>query len=265
MGAPQNMRVSVHAHPLKAVEPELFAPEDLLEARAGGGPSLLALEAPEPSPASGQTGHKWFSNWFGSHHEGPSENGTDSPLPQPPFVSLPLLHSCWLTQGEIATDAEAAGARLTPSALVEFNIQMWLTAEVAVQTLRVPTSITEQEEVQVEVTRLLVECYFDIVRANLQVSLHGLHATDQCVLLYGVSVCSSWIFSPASSEAPHVACYCRMRYPRRSCTSWCCVYSEASNSISSRTSTGVFEYPVSHPAASLRSWTTTHCGNRALG
>ena len=37
------------------------------------------------------------------------------------------------------------------------------------QTLRVPTSITEQEEVQVEVTRLLVECYFDIVRANLQV------------------------------------------------------------------------------------------------
>ena len=39
----------------------------------------------------------------------------------------------------------------------------------AVQTLRVPTSITEQEEVQVEVTRLLVECYFDIVRANLQV------------------------------------------------------------------------------------------------
>ena len=39
----------------------------------------------------------------------------------------------------------------------------------ALQTLRVPTSITEQEEVQVEVTRLLVECYFDIVRANLQV------------------------------------------------------------------------------------------------
>lgn len=32
-----------------------------------------------------------------------------------------------------------------------------------------PSSITEQEEVQVEVTRLLVECYFDIVRANLQV------------------------------------------------------------------------------------------------
>ena len=36
------------------------------------------------------------------------------------------------------------------------------------QTLRVQTSASEQEEVQVEVTRLLVECYFDIVRKNLQ-------------------------------------------------------------------------------------------------
>ena len=45
------------------------------------------------------------------------------------------------------------------------------------QTLRVPTSITEQEEVQVEVTRLLVECYFDIVRANLQVPCNASHLT----------------------------------------------------------------------------------------
>lgn len=36
------------------------------------------------------------------------------------------------------------------------------------QTLRVQSSTSEQEEVQVEVTRLLVECYFDIVRKNLQ-------------------------------------------------------------------------------------------------
>jgi dynamin 1-like protein len=36
------------------------------------------------------------------------------------------------------------------------------------QTLRVPTGTTEQEEVQVEVTRVLVESYFDIVRKNLQ-------------------------------------------------------------------------------------------------
>ncbi len=39
------------------------------------------------------------------------------------------------------------------------------------QTLRVPTSTTEQEEVQVEVTRVLVESYFDIVRRNLQDSV----------------------------------------------------------------------------------------------
>ncbi|EIE21671.1 hypothetical protein COCSUDRAFT_37405 [Coccomyxa subellipsoidea C-169] len=85
------------------------------------GGSRAIAQAPEPSPAAGPAAHKWFSNWFGSSHDGgPSENGHDSPLPQPPF------------------------------------------------TLRVPTSITEQEEVQVEVTRLLVECYFDIVRANLQ-------------------------------------------------------------------------------------------------
>ena len=34
--------------------------------------------------------------------------------------------------------------------------------------LRVPVSATEQEEVQVEVTRLLVEGYFALVRASLQ-------------------------------------------------------------------------------------------------
>lgn len=36
------------------------------------------------------------------------------------------------------------------------------------QTLRVQSSSSEQEDVQVEVTRLLVDCYFDIVRKNLQ-------------------------------------------------------------------------------------------------
>lgn len=36
------------------------------------------------------------------------------------------------------------------------------------QVLQVPSSVSEQEEVQVEVTRLLVQSYFDIVRKNLQ-------------------------------------------------------------------------------------------------
>jgi len=38
----------------------------------------------------------------------------------------------------------------------------------ALQTLRVPKAVSDQEEVQVEVTRVLVDSYFDIVRRNLQ-------------------------------------------------------------------------------------------------
>jgi hypothetical protein len=40
---------------------------------------------------------------------------------------------------------------------------------ICLQTLRVPEDVSEQESVQVEVTRLLIESYFDIVRKNLQV------------------------------------------------------------------------------------------------
>ena len=39
---------------------------------------------------------------------------------------------------------------------------------VFLQTLRVQSSSSEQEDIQVEVTRLLVESYFDLVRKNLQ-------------------------------------------------------------------------------------------------
>ena len=39
---------------------------------------------------------------------------------------------------------------------------------VTLQILRVPGGVSEQEEVQVQVTRLLVESYFDVVRKNLQ-------------------------------------------------------------------------------------------------
>ena len=41
----------------------------------------------------------------------------------------------------------------------------------AAQTLRVRDSVSEQESVQVAVTRLLVESYYDIVRASLQDSV----------------------------------------------------------------------------------------------
>lgn len=40
-----------------------------------------------------------------------------------------------------------------------------------VQTLRVATGVSEQEGVQVQITRLLVESYYDIVRRSLQDSV----------------------------------------------------------------------------------------------
>ncbi len=119
----------MHAHPLKVVEPELFAPEDLLQARPGLLLSDQAAADASAGPSSSHQqqqqaagAHKWFANWFGSANgsEGGEPDGAESPLRQPPFV------------------------------------------------LRVPASVSEQEEVQVAVTRLLVECYFDIVRAALQ-------------------------------------------------------------------------------------------------
>ena len=75
------------------------------------------------------------------------------------------------------------------------------------QTLRVPTSITEQEEVQVEVTRLLVECYFDIVRANLQV--HRPHKPPSCLLLCAAvesavsAVSLPWVFAAQPRQPLH--------------------------------------------------------------
>lgn len=44
------------------------------------------------------------------------------------------------------------------------------------QTLKVPKAVSDQEGVQVEVTRLLVASYFDIVRKNLQVGGDGSRA-----------------------------------------------------------------------------------------
>ena len=94
------------------------------------------------------------------------------------------------------------------------------------QTLRVPTSITEQEEVQVEVTRLLVECYFDIVRANLQV--RGQPIPLSCFLSCTAveapisAVSSHHAFALPSHRSPRTSSLrpCRMRCQRRSCTSW---------------------------------------------
>ena len=96
------MRASVHAHPLKAsaAEPELFAPEELLEPKQDrhsafenspqsshpdSDPGTFSMNGPS---SSGQAGHKWFANWFGKDHEATHDSSMESPLRQPPFVSL---------------------------------------------------------------------------------------------------------------------------------------------------------------------------------
>ena len=91
----QGVRASVHAHPLKAsaVEPELFAPEELLEPKhsalehsshAESDPGTSSMNGPS---SSGHAGHKWFANWFGKDHDTSHDGSIESPLRQPPFVS----------------------------------------------------------------------------------------------------------------------------------------------------------------------------------
>ena len=99
---PQAARQSVHAHPLHVVEPELFAPEDLLEARPAallcdGGPAAASATAGPSSQQQQQQqaagAHRWFANWFGAPggSEGPEMDGGESPLREPPFVRSPSL------------------------------------------------------------------------------------------------------------------------------------------------------------------------------
>ncbi|KAK9803596.1 hypothetical protein WJX72_003244 [[Myrmecia] bisecta] len=127
------LRTSVRAHPLKGVEPELFSPEELLHSRSAG----LASSSHQPAGSNGESGSHddgsttgWFSQWF---H--PSQGGG----PQQP----PRRHT---TGGD--------------EARVPLNQPP--------HTLKVPHQISDQDQVQVEVTRLLVENYFDIVRHNLE-------------------------------------------------------------------------------------------------
>ena len=121
----------------RGVQPELFRPEDLLSAKE----KIAEDEEQRGSPGGQQNQNQgqgssedneapkgWFSNWF-------SRSGS---------------------QGESLEDG---GDGSSPSAPM---------LQRPPPTLKVPKAASDQEGVQVEVTRVLVDSYFDIVRKNLQ-------------------------------------------------------------------------------------------------
>lgn len=106
--------------------------------------------------------------------------------PAPAALGMPPhLCCCCLHCGHVHRFASSAGNSPIRIALLDLpihhlNTHLWpmpapgqpdILCSGHQQTLRVPTGTTEQEEVQVEVTRVLVESYFDIARKNLQDSV----------------------------------------------------------------------------------------------
>lgn len=115
--------------------PELFRPEDLLGSSVASAPqATVSASAPQPTRSEADAEEARSAGWL----------------------------SGWLggSKAAAAAAAPSASSRRSKSALHQ-----------PPSTLRVPTGTTEQEEVQVEVTRVLVESYFDIARKNLQDSV----------------------------------------------------------------------------------------------
>jgi dynamin 1-like protein len=108
--------------------PELFRPEDLLGSSSV--PATAAASAPQPTRSEADIDEVAKPGWLTGFF-GSGSGKAPAPQATPKRSTKPALHQ-------------------PPS------------------TLRVPTGTTEQEEVQVEVTRVLVESYFDLVRKNLQ-------------------------------------------------------------------------------------------------
>lgn len=121
---------------LRGVEPELFNPEDLLAATAGdsgasspaAASSAAAQQRPGLASIPGDPVGSKANNWFANWFGKGGAGGDDS-----------------------VSDPGGEGVLRRPP-----------------PTLRVPKAVSDQEGVQVEVTRLLVASYFDIVRKNLQ-------------------------------------------------------------------------------------------------
>lgn len=125
------------------MEPEVFHPSELLfNARRREAACVTPVPpgaAPHDGDGDGDAPSKgWFSNWFA--HRG----GGDDPA--------------GINLGSSSDQAN----EVSPTASV---------LKRPPPTLRVPEAVSDQEEVQVEVTRVLVDSYFDIVRKNLQDSV----------------------------------------------------------------------------------------------
>ncbi|KAI3436285.1 hypothetical protein D9Q98_002338 [Chlorella vulgaris] len=135
-GRPRGSLAAAAKAALRGVEPELFNPEELLSSGTG----------------------------LGSDSDGGGFSGTAR---RPGLASIPVgtadptggkgsWFANWFAHSRAADDA-ASDPGLEDSALRR-----------PPPTLRVPKAVSDQEGVQVEVTRLLVASYFDIVRKNLQ-------------------------------------------------------------------------------------------------
>lgn len=126
---------------LKGVEPELFSPEELLGGARRASPSTSrpafgSQTPPQHQPAlhrsdSESSDRQQSGSWF----QLPWKVSQQDEAPQSRRISR-----------------DDRGLPLNQPPLI----------------LRVPGGVSEQEEVQVQVTRLLVESYFDVVRKNLQ-------------------------------------------------------------------------------------------------
>lgn len=118
---------------LRGVEPELFNPEDLLVATTSGSDTDRAPAAAAEASSSGRQGL------------------VNLPAGTSDAVNKGSWFANWFGRNADDPSEPDEGALPKPP-----------------PTLRVPKAVSDQEGVQVEVTRLLVASYFDIVRKNLQ-------------------------------------------------------------------------------------------------
>ena len=115
----------------------------------------------------------WFSSLFTMKSEHKDAGAGPGNLHSPPMVGLRWRWST-LTVADTGICSCISLCRFPPCLASRHRTwgSCWEHLTCAgVQTIRVPPGVSEQEEVQVQVTRVLVESYFSLVRASLQDSV----------------------------------------------------------------------------------------------